>query len=95
MEMTVDHLERTCARRAWRCRRQQGWQARGGSPRPRASRPTWDRSAIGVHVSRFFTHVHLTIDDHATGTSWEYKGNPLYKVGGKLVAALLADPDEA
>ena len=55
---------------------------------------TWDRGAIGVHVSRFFTHFHLTIDDHATGTSWEYKGNPVYKVGGKLVAALLADPDE-
>ena len=42
--------------------------------------------AIIVHYSI------LTIDDHDTGTSFAFKGNEIYKVGGKLVAHLLADP---
>jgi len=50
---------------------------------------TWDRGAIGVHVSRYVTSFELAIDDPATGTCWEYKGNAVYKVGGKLVAHLL------
>lgn len=62
------------------------WATADFSGPPYAS---WDRATIGVHVSRFFTHFHLTIDDHASGTSWEYKGNPVYKVGGTFVADLL------
>ncbi len=41
------------------------------------------RSARGV------TSFELAIDDPAAGTCWEFKGNAVYKVGGKLVAHLL------
>jgi hypothetical protein len=51
----------------------------------------WDRTALAVHVSRHVTHFTLAIDDTATGTTWEYTGNQVYKVGGKLVAQLLTD----
>jgi hypothetical protein len=50
---------------------------------------TWERSAIAVHVSRHVAHFTLAIDDTTTGTTWEYTGNKMYKVGGKLVAQLL------
>jgi hypothetical protein len=52
---------------------------------------TWDRPAIAVHVSRHVAHFTLAIDDATTGTTWEYTGNQVYKVGGKLVAHLLTD----
>jgi hypothetical protein len=52
---------------------------------------TWDRSAIAVHVSRYVASFELAIDDPSTGTSFEFKGNALYKVGGKLVAHLLTE----
>jgi hypothetical protein len=54
---------------------------------------SWDRSQIVVHVSRHVTQFTLSIDDPATSTSWEYTGNQIYKVGGKLVAKLLTDGD--
>jgi hypothetical protein len=52
----------------------------------------WDRSAVAVHVSRYVLSFALTIEDVGTQTSWSFKGNELYKVGGKLVAHLLSDP---
>lgn len=51
----------------------------------------WDRSKVAVHTTRYVTSFALTIDDLDTGTSFAYKGNSIYKVGGKLVAHLLAD----
>lgn len=50
---------------------------------------TWDRDKITVHMSRYVMSFTLTIDDHVSGTSWDYKGNEIYKMGGKLVAHLL------
>ncbi len=52
---------------------------------------TWSRAEIVVHVSKHLTQFTMSIDDPTTGTSWEYTGNKLYKVGGKLVAQLLTD----
>jgi hypothetical protein len=52
---------------------------------------SWDRGAIAVHVSRALTSFHLSVDDPSSGTTWEFKGNSIYKVGGKLVAHLLTE----
>jgi hypothetical protein len=52
---------------------------------------TWERNAIAVHVSRHVTSFTLSIDDAASGQSYEYTGNKIYKVGGKLVAHLLTE----
>ena len=51
----------------------------------------WDRSAVAVHMSRYVLSFALTIEDLQAQTSSSFKGNELYKVGGKLVAHLLAD----
>jgi hypothetical protein len=55
----------------------------------------WERSGVAVHVSRYILSFALTIEDPQTATSWSFKGNELYKVGGKLVAHLLAEPVQA
>jgi hypothetical protein len=54
---------------------------------------TWDRSSVVVHTTRYVTSFTLTIDDLSTKQSWQYKGNAIYKLGGKLVSHLLAEPD--
>ena len=52
----------------------------------------WDRSDVAVHISRYVLSFALTIEDLRSHTSSSFKGNDLYKVGGKLVAHLLAEP---
>jgi hypothetical protein len=52
---------------------------------------TWDRDAVAVHTTRYVTSFTLAIDDPQTATSYEYKGNAVYKMGGKLVAHLLTE----
>ena len=82
LAVTADHIY------AFDASKDGGWLATTEFTGPPYAR--WDRSAVSVHVSRFLSHFHLSIDDHATGTAWAYKGNPVYQVGGKLVAALLS-----
>ena len=55
----------------------------------------WDRSTIAVHTTTYVGSFTLVIDDPSTGKSWEYKGNRLYQVGGKVVAHLLTEPQPA
>lgn len=52
----------------------------------------WSRDQVAVHTTRYVTSFALVIEDLATRQSFQYKGNEVYKVGGKLVAHLLADP---
>jgi hypothetical protein len=52
----------------------------------------WERSKVAVHTTRYVLSFALVIEDTATKQSWQYKGNEIYKVGGKLVAHLLAEP---
>lgn len=61
----------------------------------KAEYATWDRSTVAVHTTRYIASFTLTIDDLATKKSWQYKGNAIYKIGGKLVAHLLAEPAPA
>jgi hypothetical protein len=55
----------------------------------------WDRATVAVHTTNYVGSFSLVIDDPGTGKSWEYKGNRLYQVGGKIVAHLLTDPAAA
>lgn len=50
---------------------------------------TWNRDQVAVHVTKYVASFTLTIEDHEAQKTYQYKGNEIYKVGGKLVAHLL------
>lgn len=55
----------------------------------------WDRATVAVHTTTYVGSFSLVIDDPNSGKSWEYKGNRLYQVGGKVIAHLLTEPAAA